>query len=118
MEQSTDETINDEIRSIAKQRAADRTRIAKWDLNVAIYLFSILIIIIIMASVNARLEIMAPVAILGLGSVWLYGVIRGRKLQKRFLEEELFKIKTELSVVKEETVEDQVQKAFLNRRVK
>ena len=118
MEQKTDEAINNEMIIAAKQRAADRAQAAKWDLNIAIYLFSILIVIIIMASVEARLEIMAPVSILGLSGVWLYGANRGRRLQKCFFQEETLKIRTEMSIVKEETVEDQIQKAFLNRRGK
>jgi len=73
----------------AMQRARDRTNVSRWDLNVVIFLFAILIIIIILTSQGIGIDVVAPLAILGLTVVWLMGWRRGRQLYQRFYAEEL-----------------------------
>ena len=109
---------------VAAQRAKDRAGTAKWDLNMAIFLFAILIMVIILATyTKAGVEVVSPVAVFGLGMVWLEGWRRGRRLYQRFYDEELLKIEQEVkktvkAVVREtveETIEERVQKALRER---
>ena len=116
--------IRQEMEQTAVERARDRARNARWDLNIAIFLFAVLILIIILATYTKMgIEVVAPVALFGLAMVWLVGWRRGRQLYVRFYNEELIKLERELKrTVKvavektvEETVEEQVQKALRER---
>ena len=89
--------ISPESQQTAKQKAIDRARVARWDLNIAIFLFAILITVVILLFQNVNIEIVAPVAIVGLSTVWLVGWIRGKKLYHRFYNEELLSFTKDLS---------------------
>ena len=108
-----------ENEQMAAQRARERTRVARWDLDVAVFLFAILIIIVILLFQGVGLQIVAPVAVFGLAMVWLAGHRHSRQLYQRFYDEELSKLELELKkVIKgtvEETIEEQVQKALRRR---
>ncbi len=106
---------NKERERLAIQRAKDRARTARWDLNIAIFLFVVLIIVIILLFQGFALEIVAPVAIIGLGMVWLTGWRQGRQLFERFCEEELAKLEYERTLKVEETIEEAVRKAIRER---
>jgi len=107
----------------AAQNAKIRARVARWDLDIAVFLFAVLIIVIILLFQKISIEVVGPVAIFGLAMVWLVGWRRGKKLYQRFYEEELAKLEPESKesvkeIVKEKvavTVEDMVKKAFLKR---
>ncbi len=109
------ERKNKERERLAIQRAKDRARTARWDLNIAIFLFVVLIIVIILLFQGFALEIVAPVAIIGLGMVWLTGWRQGRQLFERFCEEELSKLEYERGLKVEETIEEAVRKAIRDR---
>ena len=117
------EQVSPEIEQAAILRARDRARNARWDLNIAIFLFAILILVIILLFQGIGIEIVAPIAIFGLVMVWLVGWRQGRQLYQRFYEEELSKLEYELKktvtepVKKtvEETIEEKVQKALRER---
>jgi predicted membrane chloride channel (bestrophin family) len=111
--------ITPEEQSVARQRARDRALVARWDLNIAIFLFGVLIIVLILLFQNIGIEIVAPVAIFGLAMVWLVGWRRGKQLYRRFYNEEISKLKQELKQALketvEETIEEKVQKALRER---
>ena len=86
------EQADSEIERTAAQRARDRAEAARWDLNIAIFLFAVLITVIILLFQGIGIEIVAPVAIFGLVMVWLVGWRRGKQLYERFYDEELFKL--------------------------
>ncbi|MFH1924979.1 MAG: hypothetical protein ABIK32_00615 [Chloroflexota bacterium] len=109
------ERKNKERERLAIQRAKDRARTARWDLNIAIFLFVVLIIVIILLFQGFALEIVAPVAVIGLGLVWLTGWRQGRQLFERFCEEELSKLEYERTLKVEETIEEAVRKAIRER---
>ena len=118
------EQISLEIDQKATQRAKDRARTAKWDLNTAIFLFAVLILIIILVTyTRAGIEIVAPVAIFGLVMVWLAGWRRGRQLYQSFYNEEIARLSSELEATvtrvaketEEETIEERVQRALRER---
>lgn len=113
----------EEIKRQAARRAGERSRVARWDLNVAVFLFAILIIVIILLFQGIGLEIVAPVALFGLVMVWLVGWRRGRQLYQSFYQEELARLERELTKKPkpvgekeiEETIEEKVQKALRER---
>ncbi len=116
--------INPEVERAASQRARDRAIAARWDLNTAIFLFAVLILVIILATYTKMgIETVAPIAIFGLAMVWLVGWKRSRELYQRFYDEEILKLEKELKktikeTVKdtvEETIEERVQKALRDR---
>ena len=109
------EQVSKEDEQRAIQRAKDRARNARWDLNIAIFLFAILIIILILLFQGVTLEVVAPIAVVGLCLVWLVGWRQGRQLYERFVEEELTKLEFERSRRIEETVEEAVQRALRER---
>ena len=80
------------IEGVAMQRARDKANVARWGLNVAIFLFAILITIIILISQEIGIEVVAPLAIFGLAAVWLMGWRRGSQLYQRFYAEELLNL--------------------------
>jgi DNA-binding CsgD family transcriptional regulator len=77
------------IERLAMQRARDKANMAKWDLNIAIFLFAVLIIVMILLFQGVGIGITAPVAVFGLAMIWLEGWRREKKLYKFFYEEEL-----------------------------
>ena len=115
--------VSPEMERMAARRARDRAGAARWDLDVAVFLFAVMIIVIILLFQEVTLEIVAPVAVFGLAMVWLVGWRRGRQLYQRFYDEELSKLEKELkkavteTVEKtvEETIEERVQKALRER---
>jgi len=108
-----------------------RARNARWDLNIAIFLFAVLIIVIILLFQEIGIQVVAPVALFGLTMVWLVGWRRGRELYKTFYDEELAKLEQELEKKEkkekkegkegkiekavEETIDEKIQKALRER---
>ena len=116
--------ISPEMERVAAQKARDRAMNARWDLNIAIFLFAVLILVIILVTyTKAGIALVAPIAGFGLAMVWVVGWQRGRQLYQRFYEEEIATLKLEANknlkaTVKEtieETIEAQVQKALRER---
>jgi len=120
--------MNEEIKRKAFRRAKERARIARWDLDVAVFLFVVLIIVIILLFQNINIGIVAPVAIFGLVMVWIVGWRRGRQLYRSFYEEELARLEREVKESQEkekreekvektieETIEETVQRALRER---
>jgi FlaA1/EpsC-like NDP-sugar epimerase len=110
--------ISPEMERTASLKARDRSKAARWDLNVAIFLFAILIVIILLSFQGIGVEIVAPIAVFGLAMVWLVGWRNGRQTYNRFYEEELEQEVRKTITIKgtvEETIEQQVQKALRER---
>ena len=115
----------EEINQLAATRAKVRARIARWDLNVALFLFAVLIIVMILLFQEIGVEVVAPIALFGLAMVWLVGWRRGRELYKTFYDEELDKMEQELEKKEgkegkiekavEETIDEKIQKALRER---
>ena len=114
------EQAKPEIERTAVQRARYRARAARWDLDVAVFFFAILCILIILLSEGIELEITAPVAALGLAMGWLMGWKKGKQVYQPFYDEELSKLEQELKKTVEgtieETIEEKVQRALRERR--
>lgn len=112
--------VTSDLERTAALRARDRANTAKWDLNVAIFLFAVLIVVMIMSFGEAPLEAVAPVAVIGLAMAWFMGWQKGKKLYRRLYEEELSRVTREAAEDTagksfQETVADAVQKALRER---
>ena len=81
--------LSPQIERVAMQRARDKANLARWGLNVVIFLFAVLIIIIILVSQGIGTDVVGPLAIFGLATVWLMGWRRWSQLYQRFYAEEL-----------------------------
>ena len=104
---------------LAAQRARIRAKAARWDLDVGVFFFAVLTIVIILSFQGIEVEVVAPVAMFGLAVGWLMGWKKGKQVYESFYDEELFKLEQELrKTVKgavEETIEEKVQKALRER---
>ena len=115
--------VSPEMERTAMQRAKDKASAARWDLDIAVFLFAVLIIVVILLFQDIGIEIVAPIAIFGLAMVWLVGWRRGRQLYQRFYDEELARMEQESKETAkemaketiEETIEEKVQKALRER---
>ncbi len=127
-QETAPEPAREEMKRVAVRRAKERARIARWDLDVAVFLFVVLIIVIILLFQDISIEIVAPIAIFGLAMVWITGWRRGQHLYRSFYEEELVRLEKEMEEAEEkekreknvgkpmeETVEETVQRALRER---
>jgi signal transduction histidine kinase len=95
-----------EMEPIAIHKARIRAKGAMWDLDVAVFLFAILALIMILRLGEIEIEIVGPVAMFGLAVGWLMGWRHGRQLYWSFYNEELVKLTRELLEEKERKIED------------
>lgn len=109
--------ISPKMERAAAWRATQKARAAQWDLNVAIFMFAVLLIIIILLFQGIGVEIVSPVAVFGLAMTWLVGWRNGRQLYGRFYEEELEQ-ELRKAIIKgtaEESIDAMVQKSLRER---
>ena len=104
----------------AALRASHMADSVKWNLDVAIFLFAVIIVVTILSSQDAPLEVLAPVAVVGLAAAWLIGWRKGKKLYRRLYDEELSRLAHESAkeaAVRSQTkvLADAVQKALRDR---
>ena len=108
-----------DIEQLARQRAKHRSFEARWNLDIAVFAFAVLVLVVILGFQKVRIEIVAPIAVVGLGIVWLCGWWQGKKLYKHFYAEELFMLKRDLKKSDEKPdesdLEEMVMKAIRER---
>ena len=108
-----------EIERIAAQQAQDKAKTGAWTADLVAFMFTILLIIIILGFEGIRIEISAVVAVLGLSMGWVAGWRQGRRLYKIYYDEELRGLGAEPKEIVETTVEEdaaeQVRKALRKR---
>ena len=81
--------VRKEVEQLVNQRAREKARSARWDLNVAVLAYAILAAIVLLRFEGIAIEIVAPIALFGFGMIWLIGWRRGKQLYKLFCNEEL-----------------------------
>jgi hypothetical protein len=116
------ENRSEEIKRLALTRAKERARIARWDLDVAVFLFMVLILVVILLYQGFGIEVVAPIALFGLSMVWLIGWRRGQRLFQVFFDEEIARLTQDLFLQQSQeqqtiaaTIEEKVQKALMER---
>ena len=73
----------------AAERAREKARVSRWNLNVAILTYALLVAVVLMRFEGVPIEIVALIAVAGLSAVWFIGRRTERQQYKRFYEEEL-----------------------------
>ena len=76
----------------ASESAKERARNARWDIDVAVFLFAVLLAVIVMLYGGVSLWLVTLIGFLGLVACWVLGWIRGRRLYAHFYEEEVSKL--------------------------
>ncbi|MEE8420467.1 MAG: hypothetical protein V3R92_03300 [Dehalococcoidales bacterium] len=121
--------VSPKIEREAAQRAGHRARAARWDLDVAVFFFAILTIVIILLFQGVGYEIVAATAGFGLALGWLMGSRKGRQQYESLYQEELAELlrKSERKQTPEEamaesmieaTIDEKVQEAMRQRQEK
>ena len=83
---------NAQLSRLATKRARERANASRWSLETAVFLFTILILILILLFGGVATKIVAPVGFLGLTLVWLVGWRQGEQLYGIFYKEELLRV--------------------------
>jgi len=108
--------VSHDIEQMAKKRANERIAVDRWNRDVTVFAFSILIIVIILIYNEVMMEIVATIAILGLVLIWIMGWLQGKKLFEQTYDEELLKLQQEVKNLIRETdddaIEEKVRKAM------
>jgi len=78
-----------EVERLAAERAREKANLPKWDVNTVIVAYAVLIAVVILGFRGVVTEIVAPIAMFGLGTVWFSARRRGKHQYKNFYEEEL-----------------------------
>ncbi len=89
------EQLNSEIKRLAMRKAKDRANVERWGVNLAIFLFALMIANNILISQGIDPFVVSTVAILGLAIVWIIGWRRGTHLCQRFYTEEVSSLQQE-----------------------
>ena len=74
---------------LALEKASEKVKGARWDLSVAVTAYAILSAVVLLRLEGLGIELVAAIAVLGLVIVWLIGWRRGKRLLKRYYDEEL-----------------------------
>ena len=74
---------------LALEKASEKVKGARWDLSVAVTTYAILSAVVLLRLEGLGIELVAAIAVLGLVIVWLIGWRRGKRLLKRYYNEEL-----------------------------
>lgn len=100
----TQNTVHPVINKLAMEMARDKADVARWGVNMVIFLFAILLAIIMLTGQGVGLAVTAPLAVAGLGAAWLVGLRKGRRLYQNFYAEHL--VDLQRKPVKEAVIED------------
>ncbi|MFC1988614.1 hypothetical protein ACFLVJ_02135 [Chloroflexota bacterium] len=108
-----------EIEQIAAQQADYKAKAARWSIEIAIFLFALLVAIIILIDLEVSSIVVSFIAAISLALVWLIAWQNGKKLYKRIYDEELRRLRLEINGIVENSVvedlEEQVRKALRKR---
>ena len=114
--------VSPEIEREAARRASYRAKAARWDLDVAVFFFAILTIVIILLFQDVGYEIVAAAGGFGLALGWLMGARKGRQQYEIFYQEELAGLQwkserkqTPEEAMTETVIDEKVQEAMRQR---
>ncbi len=108
--------VSHDIEQLAKHKARARITRERWNRDVTVFTFSILIIVLILLYSEVAMPIVAIVAILGLVLVWFLGWLEGRKLYTQIYDEERLRLTQEVKSMEREMdnelIEEKIRKAM------
>ena len=85
------------------KRANDKALSLRWNVNIVIFANAVFVAVVLMGLEGVAIEILAPCAAVGIGTIWLISRIRWKRLYHQFYEQELAELEI---VVRDE--EDEV----------
>jgi hypothetical protein len=110
------EWVTREMEQAAVKQAKSRTATERWNRDVTVFAFSILIIVVILLESGVGMEIVVPVAVLGLLSIWLMGWLQAKRLYLQIYREELDKLEQTARTIaqdkEEESIEEKLRQAM------
>jgi DNA-binding CsgD family transcriptional regulator len=74
------------------KRANEKALSARWNVNIVIFANAVFVAVVLMGIEGVAIEILAPVAVVGLSMIWLVSWLRWRRLYHQFYEQELSQI--------------------------
>lgn len=81
--------ISQSVKQQVAKRANDKALSARWNVNIVIFANAIFAAVVLMGLEGVAIEILAPIAAVGIGMIWLVSWIRWKKLYRQFYEQEL-----------------------------
>jgi DNA-binding CsgD family transcriptional regulator len=85
VEIETTPSLEQRVAKIANEKALS----ASWNINILILANALLVAVVLMGLEGVAIEILAPVAAIGIGTVWFISRIRRKRLYDQFYEQEL-----------------------------
>jgi DNA-binding CsgD family transcriptional regulator len=76
------------IKALLLQKAGDKAISLRWNKYSLLFIFSTLLVVLILVFNNVNLTIVSIVAALGLAAFWIFATWQGKNLEKRFFEQE------------------------------
>ena len=95
------EIVQTATKPLTVHKVKERTKSARWNVNTVIIAFTVLAVVIFMQFQGIAIEIVGPVAILGLSMIWLISWIQAKKTYKVFYEQELQQLQNLVQLAQE-----------------
>jgi putative nucleotidyltransferase with HDIG domain len=95
------EIVYTATKPLTVQQVKERTKSARWNVNTVIIAFAVLAVVIFLQFQGIVIEIVGPVAILGLSMIWLISWIQAKRIYKVFYEQELHQLQDLVQLAQE-----------------
>ena len=114
------ENVTPAMERTAALRARRKADSVRWDINIALLLFAVLVVVVVLPFQDASFAVMVPVAVIGLLVAWLMGWYKGRAYPGLYEEELASLIRESLGAQthqsRDKLIADAVQKALRERQ--
>ena len=78
-----------DLEKMAAQRAREQAETSRWNTNIAVFAYALLATVLILQFSGLSIELIAAIAVIGLGGIWFIGWRRGQKIYSSIYEQEL-----------------------------
>lgn len=95
------EIVQTATKQLIVQKVKERTKSARWNVNTVIIAFAVLAVVICLQYQGIAIEIVGPVAILGLSMIWMISWIQAKRIYKVFCEQELQQLQNLVQLAQE-----------------
>lgn len=89
-------TLATEMTQSVKQRVAkranDKALSLRWNVNIVIFANAVFVAVVLMGLEGVAIEILAPVAVVGLSLIWILSRFRWKRLYNEFYRQELMEL--------------------------
>lgn len=95
------EIVYTATKPLTVQKVKERTKSARWNVNTVIIAFAVLAVVILLQYLGIVIEIVGPVAALGLSMIWLMSWVQAKRIYKVFYEQELHQLQDLVQLAQE-----------------